>query len=349
MVDRIIELGLFKRRKTDIDKAVTRLGKLYDRFLALFSEIATDGESRMTGEFRSRLNEHRAEISRAVDAASLEASIPACLALCQDYLRGRQEYLLEREAELAQVIEVLRKAVLDLAGDSSSFTDRLMDTSARFTRLMGVEDIKGLRQMLVDEVAQLERVIVEKQRRERATLTQITGRIEDLEARLNQAKREASMDPLLGVANRGSFDRCLQAWVRMGESRPFVLAILDVDNFKKINDSHGHLIGDQVLLCVCKWLLKNVRSEDFLARYGGDEFAVLLRDLTLPEAQERFRMILEQISGTDFEYGHSGVKAVHMTTSCGLAAYISGDTAESLIQRADQAMYDAKKRGKTGL
>ena len=83
---------------------------------------------------------------------------------------------------------------------------------------------------------------------------------------------------------------------------------------------------------------QHLDKDDLFGRYGGDEFAVLMRDLTLREAEARFRLILDEISSTDFEYGHEEIRAVHMTVSCGLADYLSGDSSESLIQRADQAM-----------
>ncbi|MEJ7618329.1 MAG: GGDEF domain-containing protein, partial [Pyrinomonadaceae bacterium] len=128
---------------------------------------------------------------------------------------------------------------------------------------------------------------------------------------------------------------------------PFVLAMLDIDHFKRINDTLGHPVGDRVLICAAQWLTSNVRGEDFLARYGGEEFAVLLCDVRLKQAESKFATFLERVAESSYQYDEGGEKRVtQFTFSCGLAEYSSADSAESLISRADEALYQAKGNGK---
>jgi diguanylate cyclase len=349
MTDHIIELGLLKRRRTDSADTVQKLGRLCDRLLSLISGIAAEAENPNTAEFRSGLEGCRAKFFKVTDLSVLEDTVETCLQLCIDYFRRSREYSLEREEELEQVVDVLRKAVADFSGKSVSFNDSLLESSVRFSRLSSIEDIRELRRRLVEEVGELERAIVERRKQEETAFLQVSGRIDHLQAKLNEAKREASQDWLLQVANRRSFDQMIDDWVRIPERQPFVLAMLDVDEFKRINDTHGHLIGDQVLLCVCKWINNNIRSADFLARYGGDEFAALLSGISLAEAEKKFGSLLEKIAESPFEYKEEKVRAVRVTVSCGLADYIAGDTAEALVGRADSALYEAKKAGKNRL
>src|SRR6185369_13374947 len=98
--------------------------------------------------------------------------------------------------------------------------------------------------------------------------------------------------------NRRTFDRTLPRWIAESKKSggPFVLALLDLDNFKAINDTRGHQVGDRVLLCAARFLSKQVRQNDFLARFGGEEFIVLMNGLQGPQAHEKFSEMLERLA-----------------------------------------------------
>jgi diguanylate cyclase len=124
-----------------------------------------------------------------------------------------------------------------------------------------------------------------------------------------------------------------------------VLVLLDVDDFKKINDTHGHAIGDRVLVAVASALRTAVRSnQDLVARIGGDEFAVLAIGLTLRQAESRFQNFISKLAPENTRSGDTPLPPVGI--SCGIAEFSAGDTVESLSQRADQALYEAKRAGK---
>ena len=147
------------------------------------------------------------------------------------------------------------------------------------------------------------------------------------------------------MANRGSFDKAIEGWVESDDK--FSLAMVDLDDFKKINDTYGHPVGDRVLLGAAQALGKSIRSGDMVARYGGEEFVVLLRNCNLVMAETRLSQILEDLANTRYEYG-SGPEKCHIqfTASCGLAEFDSGESTDDIVQRSDQALYEAKKRGK---
>jgi len=198
-------------------------------------------------------------------------------------------------------------------------------------------------------VRDLNRVVEEKQKQDEVNYAKLARRVEVLQTNLSQSREEASLDPLTRISNRGSFDRALKQWVDLHREsgKPFVLAMLDIDNFKQINDTHGHPVGDRVLYCVAEWLRKYVRATDFLARYGGEEFVVMITEFTLSQAEVRFGELLKDIANCNYTYSREDAECViTFTASCGLAEFSSQESGEDLLRRADEALYVAKKTGK---
>jgi diguanylate cyclase len=172
-------------------------------------------------------------------------------------------------------------------------------------------------------------------------------RLEEQAVQIDHARREARSDTLTGVANRKAFDEklhlLLDGWRR--QQTPFVLIIADLDQFKRVNDSHGHLAGDRVLNSVGTLLRQLVREEDFVGRYGGDEFAILLPQTDLCAGTELAEILREGVADGVCLSARRGEEAA-VSLSIGVAAPCEGDTDESLIHRADQAMYKAKHLGR---
>ncbi len=157
--------------------------------------------------------------------------------------------------------------------------------------------------------------------------------------------QEVSTDYLTNIYNRRHFWELLESNIALAHRhrQPLALLLLDVDNFKGINDQYGHATGDTVLQKIAACLSNEIRLEDQVARLGGDEFAVLLpltkKDTALFIA-ERLRSCLEHLDLTD---AHSDL---HITTSIGVAALISDMRADDLYEKADKALYEAKRMGR---
>lgn len=153
----------------------------------------------------------------------------------------------------------------------------------------------------------------------------------------------AFTDVLTGLLNRRAFEEAILEEMRLSrlQAEPLSLLLIDVDRFKKINDDFGHLVGDEVLRQVGAALKASSRSGDFVCRYGGEEFAVVLRKLGLHGAEviaERLRGQVEAIQGLPHE--------VSVTVSIGVSVLDSGDTVETFLQRSDDALYSAKRSGR---
>jgi diguanylate cyclase len=167
----------------------------------------------------------------------------------------------------------------------------------------------------------------------------------ELRKRLHEAHRKASSDALTGIANRLGFDERLALelarFKRYG--KPLSLLVIDVDHFKRVNDQYGHKAGDLVLKTIAQTLRQNVRTTDFLARFGGEEFVTLLPDTDGSAAWQ----VAEKLRESVFECGfHHQGQRVTITISIGIASFSSNSTFEQVFERADTALYSAKTGGR---
>jgi diguanylate cyclase len=162
---------------------------------------------------------------------------------------------------------------------------------------------------------------------------------------LEVQRQKALVDPLTGLPNRAAWGERLEheisQWQQHGNT--LLLAMLDLDHFKRINDNYGHLAGDKVLKIIASVLRKRLRGTDFVARFGGEEF-VLLMPSTAPAAGLKMLEILRaSIEACPF---HFKGEPVTITLSSGMTAFRTGEHSDQALKRADQALYRAKSAGR---
>lgn len=160
-------------------------------------------------------------------------------------------------------------------------------------------------------------------------------------------QRFATIDALTGLHNRGWLDDMFDREIRRSERDDLTLCLMmiDVDHFKKYNDEYGHLAGDRVLVCVGESIRKPLRPNDLVARFGGEEFSVLLPETGLDNALTIAERLRERVDMAD-PGEVDGKKIPGATVSIGIAEYRPGDSLETMIAAADVAMYHAKKEGR---
>jgi diguanylate cyclase (GGDEF)-like protein len=160
---------------------------------------------------------------------------------------------------------------------------------------------------------------------------------------LRQAERNALTDALTGLGNRHWMKDMFEREVTRAQhsGRSLCLMMIDIDNFKHFNDQYGHIAGDRVLIAVAEALREYLRPTDLVARFGGDEFAVLLPDVELGQAQQTADRLRAQVATLS-----PPSLSTAITISIGVSANARDDDVGSLVQRADAAMYDAKEQGR---
>lgn len=168
---------------------------------------------------------------------------------------------------------------------------------------------------------------------------------QDVKSRIEDERLKARTDPLTGLPNRIGYAEHLasefERWNRYGTT--FTLCIVDLDYFKRINDDYGHLAGDKVLRLVAKTLRSNLRTHDFISRFGGEEFIIIFHAATKDVACQVAEKLRKAIEKSPFNFQG---KPVHVTASLGLSEVQKGDVADSVFSRADEMLYKAKSLGR---
>jgi diguanylate cyclase (GGDEF)-like protein len=252
-----------------------------------------------------------------------------------DAHRGRQDMI-----QASMIAKRLQALADEMSSSAHAHRSHLDQASQLLTSDAGRTD-EGLAELVGDVIGDIVRANQNRQSQHETAETRLEEQAEQIEAHISRSLT----DPLTGLPNRREFNDRLEermsAWNRRREV--FSLLMLDVDHFKKLNDEHGHLAGDQVLAVIGRVLRGAVRREDAVARYGGEEFAILLPNTSLDQATHVAEKVRHAVAQAAVD--HHG-QAIAVTVSGGLSVIGSNDSAESLIQRADDALYSAKAAGR---
>jgi len=170
-------------------------------------------------------------------------------------------------------------------------------------------------------------------------------RIENLKSELELVNKLVREDQLTGALNRRGLDDALAREAARAERNgtPLCAAMIDIDNFKKINDTHGHQVGDIVLVHLVAIIMETLRTHDLIGRYGGEEFLLILPDSRIEEARTAMARLQRKLAGKPISWGN---QQLLVTFSAGVASRRPGEPEAALIDRADQALYEAKREGK---
>ncbi len=235
--------------------------------------------------------------------------------------------------------------VIDGALDSSSrHTESLVHMSSKIDDTTDLNALRGVIGKLVQTAKDIERTNQTFEAHLRESKLEIT----ELQKHLEAVRSEIFTDPLTSLSNRKHFDQAItQAIVdSTAATTPLSLLMIDIDHFKKFNDTYGHLTGDQVLRLVAQSLKQNVKGRDLAARYGGEEFCVILPETSLQQATTVADHIRRAVAGRELVKRSTGESLGRVTISSGVAAMHPDDSPQSLIERADNCLYAAKRNGR---
>jgi diguanylate cyclase len=242
--------------------------------------------------------------------------------------------------EVEQVMAMIGAAV----GSAAEYNDRL---TAATQNLGATKDREGLRS-IVETLVMATRTIQENNARLEQSLKASRQEISQLQVSLEAVRNESLTDPLTSLANRKYFDHSLEKFIAqsIATGEPMSLVLADIDHFKAFNDTFGHLTGDQVLRLVALAMKQNVKGQDVVARFGGEEFAVILPATTLRAALTVADHVRRAVMTKELMKRSTGEHLGRVTVSIGVASLKKGETAQSLIERADNCLYSAKRYGR---
>ena len=293
--------------------------------------------------------EHAADLNPGL-SRDLEKFVVPDTPLCE--LDVARLYALHIAARDVEAFERAQTQLRTLLEDTASGAASTQTAAARFThtlesvgrKLEQPADVGALKRMvaeLLNQTQGMQRVASEFSAKLSTTRSEVEGVID----RLERAQTEPLRDPLTGLNNRHGFQRAIDACCGCDLGNVALLAA-DVDHFKRINDTHGHVIGDKVLLKIAEILRTHIKVDNIASRLSGDEFAVLLPGMSLAEAAALAEQIRISVSRTMISRSDGAEYAGEVSLSIGLAMGEKGDTLELLRHRADAAMYKAKDAGR---
>jgi diguanylate cyclase (GGDEF)-like protein len=260
-----------------------------------------------------------------------------------------RQHLEQQRSEIEKLQQTLAKTVTDAITQNREFGALLQIELRALQQANGDKEVEQLRQILVgglEELIQGQNSLEAKLHKTGGYLRLIKADSERLHEELNKVRLLSLTDEFTGLPNRRAFMRRLKDEIsrsqRYGAS--LALAIIDLDEFKAINDIHGHATGDAILRCYAIDVLTVLRHHDLVARYGGEEFAILMPNTTregavaaIEKVRSRALQAVCEFQGRDFKLP---------TFSTGIALYVVGESHTDLIDRADRALYRAKRLGR---
>jgi len=265
------------------------------------------------------------------------------------YIAREKGYFRDREGEFKNIIAVLTTGLTTLTEENQEFNTSMYERSVKLEKITYLDDIRKMKEELRREVEHIKDNVRGKQIRDTQRLHILSQEVQTLRIDVEKAQQASLTDGLTGAYNRLAFDTHIQKLVERHTISPLscALLLLDIDNFKQVNDRYGHLVGDRVLMALVQRCRTLIRQDDLLARYGGEEFAVVLHGASVRQGLKKARAICKEVAGMryalDAQHPH---ETIAFTVSIGVSALQRGDTVEDVIKRTDQALYAAKQQGK---
>ncbi|WP_430474761.1 GGDEF domain-containing protein [Thalassospira lucentensis] len=256
-----------------------------------------------------------------------------------------QQHINQGVEGLQAAVERVEEAVHTVMRDTEQFCSELDTASHRLlTDDITLEDARTVSRSLSDTTSKARDCFGSFN----GNLEEYHNEVRRVRTELEMVRRDALTDTLTGIANRKNFDTSLRDAVTttMESGAPLSLLMIDIDHFKDFNDNFGHRAGDGVLKAVARVLVRSTKGADTVARYGGEEFSVILPDTSKENAEKLANKLRENVSNQRIINKKTGKDFGKLTVSIGLTSYQLGENILEFVDRADNALYQAKQEGR---
>ncbi len=285
-------------------------------------------------------------LEKAMDDLLAQKNEPAA----EDLLGLYKQFVVQDDQALESVRHELQKVIgsmQDGYDDSHSNLSDYLSSLDHFADVLTDPQHPEL-QAEVQKVMADTRSTETSQRQFEHRMGDMMDEVETLRKQLEQVREESLTDALTGIANRKAFDQQLEQVYQssMQQQSPFCLVISDIDHFKKFNDTFGHLVGDKVLRYVATTIKSCVKGKDLAARFGGEEFVLILPQTELKDARVVADQIRQAVSVRELKDKRANKDYGRITISLGVAQFQGDEQPLEILSRADQALYQAKENGR---
>lgn len=289
------------------------------------------------------------ELSRAIqilESTEQDITNDHCAELYERFLSDRVEGERVRDASdrIQNTIKEVNGTVGNVRDATSRYSSTLTDVNERLGQNLSPQEM-GI--VLKNVMANTQDMLKQNETLEQE-LAKSSLVMKELQRDLELVRKEALTDSLTNLSNRKAFDAEIRRFVQECNDHGHALSLImmDIDHFKSFNDNFGHQVGDQVLRLVARTLVEGVKGRDMAARFGGEEFAILLPETIIGGAHSLADALRIAVEKKDVVNRNTGEKMGRITLSGGVAEFMPGESVEDLIGRADAALYTAKNNGR---
>jgi diguanylate cyclase (GGDEF)-like protein len=294
---------------------------------------------------REQLDTLRGGFSPAMSRETVESTDRAVQEHMQDWGRRTARHYRDKAAEVKELLLTMAQTGESVSARDQRCAGQMNSVTARLRQIATLDDLTEIRSSLEKSAADLKSSIDRMTAEGKATLDGLKKQVHTYQAKLEAAEELASRDVLTGARNRMCIETMMEN--RVAAEAGFCVAMIDIDGFKKVNDTHGHLVGDELLKQFAAELRSACRSTDVIGRWGGDEFLILL-DCQLTEATAQIERLRKWVCGDYTLAAKAGPLKLSLNASIGLAERLPQESLKALLARADAAMYERKRGGGEG-
>jgi len=294
------------------------------------------------------LKQSLAEIEEklSIDAshATFDAAQAATAEQLKEWGRSTAGHYRKKTNEVKALLLVMARTAESVGERDQRCAGQISEVTTRLETIASLEDLTEIRSSIERSAADLKTSLDRMAAEGKQAIAELRAEVTSYQTKLEEAEELASKDALTGLRNRSWAEHQIEQRIAAGAA--LSVAIVDIDEFKRVNDEHGHLVGDELLRQFAGELRSASRSTDVLGRWGGDEF-ILVLNATLQEAEAQIDRLRVWVCGSYQVQARSGPMKLKVEASIGLAVHAPGETMKDLLGRADAAMYACKSASRT--
>lgn len=272
-------------------------------------------------------------------AKEIEAAEKGVREKLKDWGGRAAKHYRQKTDEVKEILIVMARTAESVGVRDERCAQQINEVTSQLKTIANLEDITQIRASIEKSAAELKTSIGRMAAEGKAAIDQLRVEVSNFQTKLEEAEHIASCDSLTGLRSRLSVESQIES--RMAAGLPFCVAILDINEFKQVNDTYGHVVGDELLQMFATELKSRCRATDTVGRWGGDEFIIML-DSGMRVAKTQTDRVREWVCGNYSLHGRSGTIKLRVNASLGVAEYFPGETMKGLLARADAEMYRQK-------
>ena len=325
----------------DVEALFPILLQAYRAQLATMGKCGAKACPAVGSEMQQNLAKFDAQLAGELTAPSLTETEKQIEQELEQWGGRAEEYFKSKANEIKELLIVLARTAESMGERDQRYAGHFSDFTSQLKNIANLEDITQVRSTLVRRAGELKTYVDQMAQDSRKSVEQLRTEVTAYETRLKAVEQLAQQDPLTGLANRRSVQERME-WL-IGHQQIFCLVMVDLNGFKQINDTHGHVAGDNLLRQFAHELRSNTRSSDLVGRWGGDEFVIIL-DCDYNRAAIQIERMQKWVFGeyTILSKKSSGEQKIRVDASLGVAQWGPDETVQQVIERADMIMYEAK-------